>query len=152
MRIKNENREELAARQGCTVLLATHSADEAFDLCDRVAILDRGRVAAVGRVEQLMARVSDDRYRVRVRTEQVPVLLRHAAARNLTDVETLPALEEDGWTTLELNITGGETGAAAFLGAATGAGLEISGFERRGLSLADLLERITGSTRELAHA
>ncbi|HSH46152.1 MAG TPA: ABC transporter ATP-binding protein, partial [Longimicrobiales bacterium] len=36
-------REELAARQGCTVLLATHSADEAFDLCDRVAILDRGR-------------------------------------------------------------------------------------------------------------
>src|SRR5690606_37010287 len=136
-------RDELTAKQGCTVLLATHSADEAFELCDRVAVLDRGRVAAVGRVEHLLARVSDDRYRLRGRTDQVPTLLQLLEARGATDVEVVEALSEGGWTTLEANVPGGEDEAADTLRTLTLAGIDISGFERRGLSLADLLERIT---------
>jgi len=33
--------------QGCTVFLTTHSMEEAERLCDRVAILDRGRIVAL---------------------------------------------------------------------------------------------------------
>ena len=33
----------------CTVVLATHSTEEAMELCDRVGVLDRGRLLAVGR-------------------------------------------------------------------------------------------------------
>ena len=36
-------------RLGCTILLATHTAEEAFELCDRVAILDHGQPVAIGR-------------------------------------------------------------------------------------------------------
>jgi ABC-2 type transport system ATP-binding protein len=39
---------------GITVLLVTHYADEAERLCDRVALLRAGRVAACGRPEELI--------------------------------------------------------------------------------------------------
>ena len=41
-------RETLVARLGKTVLLVTHSVAEAKAVCDRVAILDDGRIARVG--------------------------------------------------------------------------------------------------------
>ena len=45
--------EELQARHGKTILLATHNLREAEDLCDRVAILVRGRIRQIGRVEEV---------------------------------------------------------------------------------------------------
>ena len=40
---------------GGTTLLSTHSMEEAADLCDRVALLDRGRVTALGTPADLVA-------------------------------------------------------------------------------------------------
>ncbi|MEW6322016.1 MAG: ABC transporter ATP-binding protein [Acidobacteriota bacterium] len=42
-------------RDGATVLLTTHYMDEAHALCDRVAIVDRGTVIALGTPEALVA-------------------------------------------------------------------------------------------------
>jgi ABC-2 type transport system ATP-binding protein len=41
--------------QGTTVLLTTHAMDEAEQLCDRVAIIAAGRLAAIGSPAELMA-------------------------------------------------------------------------------------------------
>jgi len=41
---------------GATVVLVTHFMEEAETLCDRVAIVDRGRVVATGRPNELVAR------------------------------------------------------------------------------------------------
>ena len=41
---------------GVTVLLVTHYADEAERLCDRVALIQAGRVAACGRPDELISR------------------------------------------------------------------------------------------------
>ena len=49
----------LRARHGTTVVLTTHLMDEAA-LCDRVAILDAGRLVAVGRPSDLVAQVGGD--------------------------------------------------------------------------------------------
>jgi ABC-2 type transport system ATP-binding protein len=46
--------------QGRTVLLTTHYMDEAERLCDRVAVVDRGRVIALGSPAELIARVGGD--------------------------------------------------------------------------------------------
>jgi ABC-2 type transport system ATP-binding protein len=43
-------------QDGHTVLLTTHYLDEAEQLCDRVAIIDRGRVIAAGAPREVMAR------------------------------------------------------------------------------------------------
>jgi len=42
-----------STRAGCTIVLATHSLAEAEALCDRVAILHRGRLLAWGTVSEL---------------------------------------------------------------------------------------------------
>jgi len=44
-------------RQGRTVLLTTHYMDEAERLCDRVAIVDHGKVIAIGTPRELVASV-----------------------------------------------------------------------------------------------
>jgi ABC-2 type transport system ATP-binding protein len=41
--------------RGCTILVSTHSMEEAQRLCDRVAIIDRGKVITVGSPGDLIA-------------------------------------------------------------------------------------------------
>ena len=42
-------KEQIVKEQGKTVFLCTHQLDEAEQLCDRVAILDEGRIKAIGK-------------------------------------------------------------------------------------------------------
>jgi ABC-2 type transport system ATP-binding protein len=42
--------------RGCTVVLVTHYMDEAERLCDRLAVINHGRVVATGTARQLIAR------------------------------------------------------------------------------------------------
>ena len=51
-------RRELAEKEGKTVLLATHNLWEAEQICDRIALLRKGRIIAVGTPEQIKERVS----------------------------------------------------------------------------------------------
>jgi len=135
-------REEVGTRQGCTVLLATHNADEAFELCDTVAVLDRGRLLATGSARELMHQVSDDRYQLAARQGQLDALMLALG----TSAQDLRVLEErdrlPGWVHVEIRIPHGVDGAARVLSNLTRAGIDVSHFERVNLSLADLLERI----------
>ena len=135
-------REEIAGRQGCTVLLATHNAEEAFELCDRVAVLDRGRLLAVGRVEELMGEVRDDRYRMTVRAGQVDLAVRTLGEMGRAGVRELEGRGPEGWAVLELPIPGGPGGAADVVSRLSRAGIDVAGVEHRPLTLADLLERM----------
>jgi ABC-2 type transport system ATP-binding protein len=45
--------EQLSHQEGRTVFLCTHNLDEAQRLCDRVAVLNKGRLLALGTLEQL---------------------------------------------------------------------------------------------------
>jgi linearmycin/streptolysin S transport system ATP-binding protein len=47
------------ATAGTTVIYTTHYLEEAESLCDRVAIIDHGRILAEGTVDELKRRVSD---------------------------------------------------------------------------------------------
>lgn len=50
----------LRAERGTTVLLTTHDMEEADRMCDRVAILDEGRLVAVGTPGELKERIRTD--------------------------------------------------------------------------------------------
>lgn len=54
-----ERIERMRSERGATVLFTTHRAEEA-QLCDRVAVVDRGRVVAEGTPDALRAQVSGD--------------------------------------------------------------------------------------------
>ncbi len=61
-------REELVDRQGMTVLLTTHDLHEAGQLCDRIAIMQHGRVLALGTQVELRRTLNlGDRFSIQVR-------------------------------------------------------------------------------------
>jgi ABC-2 type transport system ATP-binding protein len=70
-------------REGRTVLLTTHYIEEAHALCDRIAIVDHGRVIAEGRPDDLIAKARDTQ-RISVRTAQ-PLAL--------NELRALPAVQ-----------------------------------------------------------
>jgi ABC-2 type transport system ATP-binding protein len=47
-------------RAGRTIILTTHYMDEAERLCDRVAIMDRGKIIALGTPQQLIASIGGE--------------------------------------------------------------------------------------------
>jgi ABC-2 type transport system ATP-binding protein len=49
----NQLVENLARREGCTVFLCTHNLVEAQKLCDRVAVMEHGRLVAIGTPAEL---------------------------------------------------------------------------------------------------
>ena len=57
--------EEVRA-SGVTVVLVSHYMEEIGRLCDRVAVLDAGRVVAIDTPERLTARVAADQRRDRL--------------------------------------------------------------------------------------
>ena len=133
-------REEIGRRQGCTVLLATHNAEEAFELCDRVAVLNQGKLLVVGTADHLREEFGHQRYRVWTRTpghEAFADLARHGVPRVGVD-ETIG----DGWAIVEIELLGGPERAAAVVAALIAAGAVVARFERVGTSLADLIERV----------
>jgi ABC-2 type transport system ATP-binding protein len=46
--------------QGRSVVLTTHSMEEAYAICDRVAIIDHGRIIATGNPQELIDRYRND--------------------------------------------------------------------------------------------
>ena len=48
-------RKNIVEGQGKTVFLTTHNLGEAEDLCDRIAIIDRGKIKACGTLDQMRA-------------------------------------------------------------------------------------------------
>ena len=134
-------REEIAGRRGCTVLLATHNTEEALELCDRVAILDRGRLLASGTPVALKEQFGDERYRLWTRDPahgSFAALAQRGGIRHNCVNHT--ALE--GWSVVELDIPGGLRQVAQVLEFLVTSGVTVGRCERVDLSLADLIERV----------
>jgi ABC-2 type transport system ATP-binding protein len=140
-RFRSFLREEVAERQGCTVLLATHNAEEALELCDRVGVLNRGRLLAEGTAESLARRSGDPRYRLVTRTPISPAVDRVLAAARATTLERSEP-DPDGWVTLTTAVPGGNDEVSRLIADLGAAGVPVAGFERVPHTLADLIETI----------
>lgn len=74
--------------RGVTILLVTHFMEEAERLCDRLVIIDHGRVVAQGTPAELIDSVDSSRtVRLRVRAEDLDLALHTLAG--LADVESV---------------------------------------------------------------
>lgn len=145
-RFRHFLKEEINRRQGCTVLLATHNAEEALELCDRVAVLDQGELLAVGTADELSREIGEESYQVWTRLPDHPGFA--ALITEGARVRRVPgAPNEQGWTPVEVEIPGGPEHAAKVIAFLTGRGVPISAFEPLRLSLADLIERIVEQRR-----
>jgi ABC-2 type transport system ATP-binding protein len=134
-------REELVDRRGCAVILATHNAEEAFDLCDRVGVLDRGRLLAVGSAEVLARDYARPRYRLWTTAPEHPAV---ASLANGTTTRSVgqPRPSSDGWSIVDLEITDGLDAAARLLDFLVAAGVPVAKLESSPVTLAELIERV----------
>ena len=78
---------EARDNDGVSILYTSHNMDEVAQICDRVLFLDKGKIAAVGRPDELAASAAATKITFRV-DRGLDHLLRHAAERGLaTQVE-----------------------------------------------------------------
>ena len=130
-------REELAMRRNCAVIIATHNADEALQLCTRVGVMNAGKLLAVGSAHELSQRVGDDRYTVWTNAPHHPALRDYSPSLSIS-AET----PTDGWLPVSVRAIGGERESAAVLAALVQAGVPVARFERARVSLAELIEAV----------
>jgi ABC-2 type transport system ATP-binding protein len=120
--------------RGTTVVLVTHFMEEVERLCDRVAIIDRGRVVALDAPAALVARQEAER-RVRFRAPR---------DADLAWLQTLPAVrrvEADGG---EVVVTGGSTLLADVALELAARDLAAGGLRSEGATLEDVFLSLTG--------
>jgi ABC-2 type transport system ATP-binding protein len=104
---------QMMREQNLTVFLITHDLAEAEKLCDRVALIDRSRIQAIGRPVDLRQQLQPQRQYVLKVTPPLTELVEVAALRNLLPTIELDtergevsfwASEEDGMVTAVLDI------------------------------------------------
>jgi ABC-2 type transport system ATP-binding protein len=132
-------REELVRQRGCAVILATHNADEAFELCDRVGVLHHGRLLASGVAREMAREFLGVRYML-VTTEPGHPAFAALAATGAAVVETRPA-DGEGWLAVTLRLEP-DMDPSAVLSQLAAAGVRIASFEAVRASLADLIEGV----------
>ena len=120
---------------GTSLLLTTHQLDEAEGLCDRIVVIDHGRVVASGRLAELIASTVGDGRRVTLSVDRAP-------ARPLAGLEP-----DAAGTTLSGQVRDVATELPALLQRAAAAGLEVRDVAVRGPSLHAVFIHLTG--REL---
>jgi ABC-2 type transport system ATP-binding protein len=124
--------------RGVTIVLVTHLMEEAERLCDRVALIDRGRVLALGSPDALGQQAAINQ-RVRL---TVPGPHGEAALRALQEVT---ALERHG---ADLVVSGSGELVRAVVLALHDAGLRAENVRTETASLEDAFLRLT---EEAAH-
>jgi ABC-2 type transport system ATP-binding protein len=128
------------AREGTTILFTTHHLEEAESLCDRIAIMDQGRILETGSVEEL-AKVAGDGNVVTVNGSFSAGQFRAALETDRVDV--LNAAENSGVVSLRL----GQMNVVTLLQKLADGGIEVTDVSIQRPNLESVFLKLTG--REL---
>jgi ABC-2 type transport system ATP-binding protein len=127
--------------RGTTVFLTTHYLEEADALCDRLAIIDHGRIVAEGTSDQLKQAVAGDVVTIGVDGPIEPVV---AVALGLPFVREVGETQETDDRLVRLYVDRGETAVPQLLRILDGAGLAVVSISLHKPSLDDVFLRQTG--------
>jgi ABC-2 type transport system ATP-binding protein len=87
--------ENLAKEKNMTIIITTHYMDEADKLCDRLAIIDKGKIVVLGSPKKLKKDLGGDIIRLKAKTLDIEVL------RNLPYVKDISPCDGEVCLTLE---------------------------------------------------
>jgi ABC-2 type transport system ATP-binding protein len=126
----------LRDRHGATILLTTHYLDEADALCDRILIIDHGKVVASGTPTELKRRISGDlvTFDVAEPARATALLAAHPEARDVTATER----------GLRVTVDHGESQALPLMRALEDGGVKVTALQIAHPSLDDVFLTLTG--------
>jgi ABC-2 type transport system ATP-binding protein len=122
--------ENLVKAEKVTVIVTTHYMDEADQLCDRVAIVDHGKIVALDSPAVLKANVGGDIIRLRTRKPKL---------ESLKEMEYIRSIDQSG-STLSLTVEN----ASAHLQEVLGLVGDVDSVEVRSATLNDVFLKFTG--------
>jgi ABC-2 type transport system ATP-binding protein len=128
---------------GGTILLTTHYLEEADALCDRILIVDAGKIVASGTPEELKRRISGDlvTFEVDDVARATQLLRDHGDARDVTAVGR----------GLRVTVDRGETQALPLMRLLDDAGLKVGSLHIAHPSLDDVFLTLTGRSLRDRH-
>ncbi len=133
LRLQLWNQVEELNRRGTTVLLTTHYLEEAEELCDRIAIINHGRVIACDTKKALLRRLDH---------KELTLLL----AQDLPEIpEALSVFGPEllGARCLRFQYRAGDSPVSDILAAVTGAGLSVADVFTEETDLEDIFLQLT---------
>ena len=132
---------------GRTVMITTHYMDEAQRLCDRVAIVDQGRVIALGTPDELIHQIGGEHI-VDLKLEVGSPALAEAELSQLPSVQSARC-GEDG---VSLTVEQPHVALPALLSSVQSRGARLASLTTRHATLEDVFVSLTGRhLREDAH-
>jgi ABC-2 type transport system ATP-binding protein len=148
-----EGRRDLLAligglRESATVVFSTHVLSDVERVCDRVAILDRGRLVAEAPIDDLLSRFAPPTYRIEAEPGQAARL--EALAGGLKRQPWVTDIRADG-DQLRVLVVDNDRAAVALLPLVAAVGLRVITFERERPTLEDAFLRLVGHDEEDGH-
>jgi ABC-2 type transport system ATP-binding protein len=123
-----------------TVFLTTHYLDEADALCDRILVIDHGRIVAEGTPSELKSQVSGDGVEVGVPADQLTGAVEVAGGLpGASDVTTVD-------NTVRFRVPRGDTALPELLRALDSAGIPMTSVQVHRPTLDDVFLTLTGRT------
>jgi ABC-2 type transport system ATP-binding protein len=126
-----------------TVILSTHILQEVEAMCDRVLIMNEGRIAAEGTREEIAARLKgDDRYRIAVKSEK------KVTEKDLEQIPGFKALvsmayDSRGLCEAVLSLSQDSGGGEDLFDWAVGKGYKLTALVRERYSMEDIFTKLT---------
>lgn len=137
-------KEWIGARENRTVLLTTHYMAEADELCERLAIIDSGKVLECDTPQNLKRRLQREvLYQLRVEPLHKSGLNGHGLIEDVAGVNQVNVVEGDGFTELNLQLAGDDA-LTAVLSHLNGRGSSLIGLEKREPTLEDVFIQLVG--------
>jgi ABC-2 type transport system ATP-binding protein len=130
---------------GATVVITTHYMEEAEELCDRIAIMDRGRVVACDTPRALILELGAE---ATVRAEVEGSRLTLPQLQHLDGVASADLRAHNGRETLELRTTDAQTTLIALLELTRRLDVPLTGLESSQATLEDVFLARTGHRYE----
>src|SRR6202521_5086524 len=136
----DEVRRWMAEDPSRTVILTTHYMMEADELCDRVAIVNRGRIVAEGTPAELKQRVQQDAI---VDLQLSPGSRLLDALRAVDGVAAASVAEQDGIDRFSLQLSS-DAALTGVMRVVEGSGRQIRGVQKREPTLEDAFVKLVG--------
>ncbi len=135
---------ERLKQAGRTIILTTHYMDEAEQLCDRVAIMDHGRVIALGTPKELIASIGGEDIVEFALGSSDPLVQK--AANAVAALKAIPGVQSHRMeeNLHQLSVSELHTAVPRIFAVLEEQGLHLSEFRTHSATLEDVFVRLTG--------